>query len=287
MRIHHIRFYSYRAHMDQQVRYGWFCQWVTSEHEVWSELCSKFDVMELQRIKFQILQIDWNWASILSENSWLASLHPSLSTMIALVIFHLLKKKKKRPCIAINALAPKFGLNHVCVKWKAHQNWKQSQHAWMRVDFNRHQSLEQFLSYPWDWTRVEYVEEPVDNRYALEQLQKYPIALDESLMDWYKSSQVKQLPQVQLIIKSYRINSLLRIIDMVNRNYAIEKNVTFTSDLETHVGIMHQINLVYWMNLKTPMGFDTVRWIQQIDSKIQIKNEMVCDTRLLLCHHTT
>nr|YP_009968237.1 4-(2'-carboxyphenyl)-4-oxybutyric acid synthase [Cyanidiococcus yangmingshanensis]QMX77338.1 4-(2'-carboxyphenyl)-4-oxybutyric acid synthase [Cyanidiococcus yangmingshanensis] len=209
--------------------------------------------------------------------------------MIALVIFHLLKKKKNThtQCIAINALAPKFCLNHVCVKWKAHQNWRQSQHAWMRVDFNRHQSLEQFLSEPWDWTRVEYVEEPVDNRYALEQVQQYPIALDESLMDWYKSSQVNQLPPVQLIIKSYRINSLLRIIDMVNRNYAIEKNVTFTSDLETHVGIMHQINLVYWMNLKTPMGFDTVRWIQQIDSKIQIKNEMVCDTRLLLCHHTT
>nr|UNJ15328.1 4-(2'-carboxyphenyl)-4-oxybutyric acid synthase [Cyanidioschyzonaceae sp. 1] len=276
MRINRIEIYAYQTQIRSQIRYGWFCQWITSEKEVWSEICCKSAVMQLEKMKAKLLAIDWNWASILSDHNLLKELDAPLGSMIALVIFQLLKKKKRK-MIAINALAPKWNKEHVCVKWK----WNQPiQHEWIRVDFNRSKNVEDFLNIDWDWKSIEYVEEPVNSIYGLEKLMNvYPIALDESLHDWYKNCAVRDLPKVNLIIKAYKMDSMIRMIDMINAHYGY---VTFTSNFETQTGIKNQVEFIAWMDLKIPMGFDTIRWIEQVQSEGGMKDEMLCDARILL-----
>jgi len=291
MRIYSIEFYPYKASFSYSSSsiLRWFCRWTTSHGPFVSEICSKQTLILLIHFSPQIQKIHWTWASILLEDDS-QIFPPAVEHVLQLVVFHLLKKKSHpQSCalVAINALAPKFLPDHVCVKWKWHQNWQQTQLSWIRVDVNRNFCLEQFLNHSWDWTRIEYVEEPVNQRYALEQLSSYPIALDESLTDWYRATRISDLPKAHYIIKAYSINGLPRMIDLVNHSFVTHHISTFTSNFETHVGVDHQMHMVYWMDLKTPMGFDTLRWIEQIESEIKICNGLVCDTRVLFSHNTT
>ena len=127
----------------------------------------------------------------------------------------------------------------------------------LRVDANRTFSFQEALAFCEDaeahaW---EYIEEPT---YELDKLEHFPFsfALDESLLD------LKALPQnpkcTTLILKP----SIIGGHDACLRYTTQNKRIILSSACETAVGILGIAALASSLDIQTPLGLDTYRFMQ-------------------------
>lgn len=135
----------------------------------------------------------------------------------------------------------------------------------LRLDANRRWTFEQaaeFLAAGQN-LELEYIEEPVNNIRRLGELSditKIPIALDESLPEYFSTGmQTRYLPGI-FIVKPTLIGGWGRCLKL--RDWARQRNIkiVISSSFETAIGLSSLAALASTMSGDIPCGLDTSSW---------------------------
>jgi o-succinylbenzoate synthase len=138
----------------------------------------------------------------------------------------------------------------------------------LRLDANRRWTVaqaEKFLAAIADLD-IEYIEEPVGNLRALPDLQQQfrtPIALDESLPEYFATGLQGKFSPAAVILKPTLLGGIGRSLSLYRWAISRKVKVVVSSSFETAVGMHSLINLASVISPGIPCGLDTSSWFSR------------------------
>lgn len=150
----------------------------------------------------------------------------------------------------------------------------------LRIDVNQQWTLTEakrfFCSI--EPTRIDYIEEPLNNPSELFHLSSLPIALDETLRN-DSIEFIQNLPNLAaFVLKPTLLGRRLK--HRISLGLKLKKNIVFSSCFESAIGLLHIAHLQAKTNPNTAVGIDTYRSFQNNFFPIPTKNGMLSDETL-------
>lgn len=139
----------------------------------------------------------------------------------------------------------------------------QSMGAKLRLDANRCWSVEEAKRFfgALDSRGIEYIEEPIQEPTRLAELQGFPFALDETLLDG-DSENIAALPQVHaFVLKPTLLGD--RLDRWISFGKKWGKTLVFGTSFESAIGLTQIARLQEIHAPMTPAGLDTFRFFKQ------------------------